>query len=249
MKNKDLKKGRESIIGKIIYGFLLFMPLIAIFSTILISTFNKNSTTTTTEAYEINNVNTIDYETIYYIDSSYYTSNPNTTNSQITLNLIVDKIYYQSFNNDLTNLNRIYLNSNDNNLYLYNGSSVITQVNPNMNLKFSFHIQNYAPYNTTTENYLITLLKTRTENTYSAQNIFYDSVDKVEQSELFNWAQNSLIYTGIADTCTQLSITNTFIPLLLAYWLIISVIYILYDIILMILIILHNKVHQIQDSI
>ena len=43
MKNKDLKKGKESTIGKIIYGFLLFMPLLAILSTCLYAIFNKNA--------------------------------------------------------------------------------------------------------------------------------------------------------------------------------------------------------------
>ena len=42
-RNKDCKKTHESLIGKIIYGFLLFMPLLAIATTSLYAIFNKNA--------------------------------------------------------------------------------------------------------------------------------------------------------------------------------------------------------------
>ena len=46
MRSKDDKckhKGQETTIGKIIYGFLLFLPLVAIGVTTLVSTFNMNA--------------------------------------------------------------------------------------------------------------------------------------------------------------------------------------------------------------
>ena len=43
MKDKKVKHGKENTIGKIIYGFLLFMPLLAIGITCAYVIFNKNA--------------------------------------------------------------------------------------------------------------------------------------------------------------------------------------------------------------
>ena len=63
-KNKDQKKGQETTIGKIIYGFLLFMPLIAIGVSCITCFWNKEVPVETQTAeiqykYESNEVNNI----------------------------------------------------------------------------------------------------------------------------------------------------------------------------------------------
>lgn len=235
MKNRNLKKGEESIIGKIIYEFLLFMPLIAIFVTCGYAMFNKN-------AYQSQNLQP-NYTQIksnddLVLNKTYHFSNVSPVNTyNITVSNISNLVGY-SYNN-LENINRIRLYSSG----LVEFSQDTTQLfSTNNIINFDFNLISFYR-----ENEVYKVLYNIENNTLL--DTFYYSVEKVEQSNLFNWAQNSIIYTGIANTCTQLSITNTFIPLLLAYWLIISVIYILYDIILMLLIILHNKVHQLQDSL
>ena len=60
---------------------------------------------------------------------------------------------------------------------------------------------------------------------------------------------NSVVYNTLETTCNQLSITTTFIPMLLAYWLIISVIYFLYDIALLLIWSAHDKIHELRDSL
>lgn len=84
------------------------------------------------------------------------------------------------------------------------------------------------------------------DNTLS--NVFYTSAKHVQESSLFNWTYETLIYKGVESTTLTLGITDTFIPLLLTYWLIISVLYFLYDIILMMLNVLHKKIHEMQDN-
>lgn len=79
--------------------------------------------------------------------------------------------------------------------------------------------------------------------------IFYASCNKVEESTLFNWSKNTAIYTAIQNTTNTIGMTNTFIPMLLTYWLLTSVLYFLYDIILMILNIFHRKIHEVEESI
>lgn len=269
MKNKDLKKGKESIIGKIIYGFLLFMPLLAIITTCLYAIFNKNAYQSYSGLNEntesniiVNTTNDFDYTKTYYIGNSRLTEN-NTGGEKSTGYFLLDNVEViqnnTSYSNDLVEqFERIYfyLANNSGNIYanFYIGNTAYS-LNTNNTFLFKVNIRGITGNETTINNLNWTLSHSNSLyyiDYYTIQqidNVFYYAVDKVEESNLFNWATNSIIYTGISNTCTQLSITNTFIPLLLAYWLIISVIYILYDIILMILIILHNKIHQLQDSL
>lgn len=249
MKNKDLKKAKESTIGKIIYGFLLFMPLIAIGSTILYTTFNKNAYQSFT-----NEDNTKTYVDNYTNGNTYYFNenggeNFNTNKIPVEmLDLSTNKTELQSYyDNNENNIKAFKLERYGTSFAIYFYDLADTQMNYSIlqqtnNLYLKFITKDTGQFGLND-----TFYQLNDNNLLS--NSFYYAVDKVEQSPLFNWAENSLIYTGINNTCEQLSITTTFIPLLLAYWLIISMIYILYDIVLMILIILHNKIHQLQDSI
>lgn len=266
MKNRDLKKGKESTIGKIIYGFLLFMPLIAILSSIIINTFNMSAKQETeiTYKYETNEVNSGDdlvIGNIYHFNFDDYITEISTNNTfELDINLVEGLIEFVDFSIDdyitedyvLQNIRftfddtwnyRVYLFSST---YIYGTFEEQSTLFSNCDVIINNFLNIDFQYFSKCENIPIESVETHNLDT---QDIFYKAIEKVEQSNLFNWAENSLIYTGIHNTCTQLSITTTFIPLLLAYWLIISVIYILYDIILMVLIILHNKIHQLQDSL
>ena len=75
-KNKCKNKG-ESTIGKIIYGFLLFMPLLAILSTILYTTFNKNAyqsfANNNESQYQVIQVNQLVVNEQYHFNNNNYT--------------------------------------------------------------------------------------------------------------------------------------------------------------------------------
>lgn len=70
---------------------------------------------------------------------------------------------------------------------------------------------------------------------YSQQtldNAFYYATEKMTQSDLFNWTQNTAIYTGVSAMCTQLDIETNVIPILIVYWFILTIIYVIIDIVL-----------------
>lgn len=265
MKTEKNKKSKESTIGRIIYGFLLFMPLIAIASAIVISTFNMSGKEETEifYKYQSNEVNSnedliegniysfnyahLDYQSILY-ENNLSTIKP-LTNFRVRTP-IGDECYFEddiatlpyvsiSFFEEYLYINYDELGSNYSSLTYYtildNFIGILIEDN---GLNYS-HIS-YTEYNE------INHIETHNLN---AENIFYRSINKVENSDLFNWSKNSVVYTTLLATCTQLSITTTFIPMLLAYWLIISVIYILYDIALIMLHIFHKKVHCIEDAV
>lgn len=268
---KQSKKHHESTIGKIIYGFLLFMPLFAIGTTCLISTFNMASKEETEIHYkyatnEVNSANDLVIGNVYKFDlNSFFNES---LSNYVELYDINSFIVYNS--NDV-NVHEIY-NISDYYLYIIQEEDFISVVNDyfgmpliemsyeqskDFDLYITYSINENNIYNINNDywTYLsicphehIPIDYVETHNV-SAQDVFYDSVDKVQQSPLFNWTTNTGIYTDLNNTCSSLGITTTFVPLLLAYWLIISVMYFLYDIVLIILNILHRKIHELQESI
>ena len=255
-RNKKECKGKESTIGKIIYGFLLFMPLLAITFTCLYTTFNDNAF----ENYDTGKQ--IEYEQVQTLNDfnagSNYIITPNATlnvnNSNYAQNQTT--IYTTKLNYNGVDYENAYFSyySTGNAIYIYcyyydNGTQTTIMSGLNAKTtKFNFTYQTnnfYADFS-----YIAPLFSEEivNQNNY-LNNSFYYAVNKVEQSPLFNWAEDSVIYTGMTNTCNALDITNTFIPLIMTYWLIISVIYFLYDIILIILHVFHRKIHELEESI
>lgn len=72
-------------------------------------------------------------------------------------------------------------------------------------------------------------------NTYitsKLDNVFEYSVNKLESSPLYNWTTETAIYSGVSTMTTQLGIQGNIIPIILCYWLFITIIYILIDIVI-----------------
>ena len=63
-------------------------------------------------------------------------------------------------------------------------------------------------------------------------NAFYYGVEKMTQSDLFNWTQNTAIYTGVKTMTDNLEIQTPAIAILITYWFILTVIYVIIDIVL-----------------
>lgn len=66
----------------------------------------------------------------------------------------------------------------------------------------------------------------------SLDNVFEYSIKQLEQSNLFNWTKNTAIYSGIQEMTTQLGVTGQTIPVILTYWALLTIIYVIIDIIL-----------------
>ena len=109
---------------------------------------------------------------------------------------------------------------------------------------FSFNLHSY------TGNFTISDLRYIEYNKYSyLDDAFMYGLYKTEESQYFNWAKNTALYTGVNEFTNALGITTTYIPFLMTYWLLISVVYLIYDIALMMLHMAHNKIHQLEGSI
>lgn len=74
-----------------------------------------------------------------------------------------------------------------------------------------------------------------TTNVFQQQkldNVFYYSFNKLQESDLFNWTQNTAIYTGVKAMTDNLEITTPVIAILIVYWFILTIIYVIIDIVL-----------------
>lgn len=269
-KNKE----KESTIGKIIYGFLMFAPLLAILTSCAYTIFNRNAKETTNIEYYEYQTNEIDITSqdpksqiisgnVYKVnlqDSSFTTTSTNA--------LVIGACYVVK-NNVYYNYNKLqqYRLSN----FRYNATvnhilfSVLGYVNENtVSNVGGFNNENLladelyiVPNELTDRTQLINskILSISDKTRFNIKNIkqdkavnnIYYAMNQIEQEPIFNWAKNNDIYKGIKEVCDKMSITNTFYPMILSYWLIISTVYFIYDIILIIFHILHNSIHKLED--
>lgn len=277
-KDKQQKHKGESIIGKIIYGFLMFLPLIAIGSTLLYTTFNDNAYESYAGTYKfIETTQATEYtaNTIYFTQESInFNTSGNVVlgyNNLTSLNYKANNNEYQ-FDSDNFNYNYYSINMQAGSAWLrIYGSNTIINHDPAAQDESTAEIillynKQWASFGINAELKIQTNDNTRT-NTYTTQRItvqmyidkwyvdttisavFYASISRIEQAPFFNWAKNSILYTTMHDFTSAFNMTNTFIPTILSYWLIISLIYFLYDIVLTLVIVLHNRIHNLQDTL
>ena len=138
---------------------------------------------------------------------------------------------------NLTNATRLRVyRSGTTYMYLafYNGDTSLAYVNGQTTaLSFDFTLTgltNAGPNDSISAfNYIYTI-----DNAYGnyLDNVFYSAVNDMNDSTLFNWAENTAIYSGINAMNTGFGLTNNTISLLLAYWSILTAIYIVFDIII-----------------
>lgn len=88
------------------------------------------------------------------------------------------------------------------------------------------------------------LIKSTTYNVYdyvehtttetSLDNVFYYAVEDLKNEKLFNWTEDTAIYSAINTMCTGLDVQGGVLPLLLTYWALMTAIYIVFDIVIVV---------------
>ena len=251
-KNKESKKGQESAIGKIIYGFLLFAPFLSILTTSMYVIFNKNAYQSyygqeinEKQEVQITSNNQIQFDETY----NYYSELA--LNQTYSGNIYYSSCKYISSSTVQTQENIDFIN-NSVRVYFYRGTSQTFYDSENNSLlvtgQATVQLNGIIQQGISSSAYQV--LKKIEYNKYSyLDNAFDYGMYKTEQNNVFNWAKNTGTYTVLQNTCIQLGITNTFTPMLMAYWLLISVIYFIFDIALILIWMVHNKIHELQESI
>lgn len=247
MKINDIKHNHSltDLLKVGIFSILMCAPLIAIGSTCAYAIVNKNAyqsysgNTLKTNNY-INDKDKLIFDEIYTFTSEQATSVGMLGGYTDFIQFEIQDVIYNDTNIDLTQFNAIgfYCSENTTIVYYYLNNTSTTfnmnnNFNSNMHVQFTFKYKyNNLP---TTSNVL-----EKTNNFYQVtlasngyiDNAFYYATEKMTQSDLFNWTQNTAVYTGVQAMCTQLDIETNVIPILIVYWFILTIIYVIIDIVL-----------------
>lgn len=231
------------ILKVLLFALLMLAPIFSVASRCLYVICNKNAY----QSYSGQNVEDTTYtrtdiNNLKVNDLVYYNSNGQAqiqrvgtdlyiTASNITLNDI-------SYNNADTIQFYAYPSTpNSNTLYIVikeGNSTLISRDVMSGDYTCTFNFLSYNS-NAVNQNY-IDGMKNFYVITYNANskldNVFTYSVNEMENDQLFNWTQNTAIYTGINTMTTGIGITQEAIPILLTYWFLLTVIYVIVDIII-----------------
>lgn len=223
-----------------IFSILMLAPFIAIAIKCAYVVINKNAylnySGQVSETYE-----QIDYTNLQ-LDKRYHWANsliPNEAYSGEPTDLYIDNVSNViGATNNITSAKKLrFYRQGTNYMYLafYNENNEIFQyVNGQTTaIQFNFTLTGMMNGNQTASitkfNYFYEI---DNSNLNYMDNVFYTATNELENSTLFNWTENTAIYTGITTMTNGMGITNTTIPLLLTYWSILTAVYIVFDIII-----------------
>lgn len=244
-----------------LYAILMFLPVIAIGSTILVNVFNKNSSyePKINYKYETNEVETIadlKQGNIYTYKANRYTSE---TDKLICYASYVEYEYQNSNNNYLIIVDKLvaqnisleyWSNQTNKNLCIrYYGTT--SYVNNNLQEQY-IHFVYQNDFNEEfldniypCENIPIESVDTQESNSNGIDNKFYDAINRVEQSSIFNWAMSSFLVTPFSYIVGLFGMpSNNIVVLLLSYWLDISIIWLVFDLVMYVPLLVHRWIDK-----
>lgn len=247
MKLNDVKHNHSltDLLKVILFALMMLLPFLDVGTRCAYVIANKNAyqsySNEIVEQTALLNTSNIDS---YYVNNqlitTYYDSTITYNNqsgifgfSQITLDinelLNTTNVNYIGFRfyTSSTNMMRFY-DSNGNEYTLQNANNTIGT--------FSY-VVDMTTYNTKS----IYNYRNANVNIYKIDkldNVFQYSISQLENSQLYNWTTQTAIYSGVSTMTSQLGITGKIIPIILCYWLFITIIYILIDIVIKIFTIL-----------
>jgi len=248
-----------------LYAFVMFLPIFAIGGTLLISTFNMSAKEESEihYKYETNEVNSSED----LIEGNIYSFNCNNLechdfllepNSYICFKLLSEleiNTNYLNFDegfSDIGNFDKDTILTIDNYSYIYTFFS-IEQTNSYDNCitytyyeKFlsncvieliSFSGIDYTTLSLTDYNEIESV---ETHN-LDTQEVFYRAVDKVTTSPLFSWAYDSFLVAPFSYIVVLFGMPTTHVVVeLLSYWLAISIIWLVFDLIMYVPLLVHR---------
>ena len=218
----------------------MLLPVFAIGVTCAYVIFNKNAYKSFSETNIESSINITDIGN-YTVGQQYQLNyKQNLTTGTNTLNFSYISLTAGDLNinqSDYESLTKWWLNSNGR-LYFSNTSqSFITYLNVNNNefLQFNF-------IGEITQDWLNQFTINRVVlTTDKLDNVFYYSIDKVTQSPYFSWAYDSFLVAPFTYIVTLFSMpVDSPIVMLLSYWLDISIVWLVFDLIMYLPLLVHR---------
>ena len=237
----------------IIFGILMLAPFFSVLSRCLYVTCNKNAKDSYSDSY-VKQVNEITALSNVIDNETYYVNNINITQDYPVYSVgilykSIDINVYETFGFSTTlNIVGFQLVRYQNNA---NAFYTIPYYLDNDNV-LQTGAQNWSGNGRTLTSFTYVADRTlSTANTYwkmtgstkmynyvvlhdTLDNAFEYSVNQLTQTPIFNWVQNTAIYTPVNAMTTGLGFdsNNNIVALLLTYWAILTAVYVLFDIII-----------------
>lgn len=235
-----------------LYGALMCLPLLGVLFTSLYVTFNPNAKdsyygeTINEESYVL--VDTFVVNNLYYVD---FNNNSSATNDYNTL-IYCSNVEILSSNFDITDTEletirnagyfRLWFNPtyNQNFLTFENYGSNFPSLNKFINFSFTYLGNNNDSLNIS--NYFANQVYEKEYNKYSyLDNSVSYAINDINNNPLYNWAQDSFLVAPIAFVTGLFGLTQTSpVVTLLSYWLTISIVWLVFDLIMYIPLLVHR---------
>ncbi len=87
-----------------------------------------------------------------------------------------------------------------------------------------------------------------TKERYTLNNAFDKAFNELENNKMFSWTKDTIIYQGIDNTLNLLQVKNNTLSVLISYWLYLTTIYIIIDIIIESLVFLTHMINVKADK-
>lgn len=220
----DHKHALTSWLKVILFALLMLAPMFSIATRCLYVIVNKNakdSYSAKDEKLSLTNslVGDVLYKFEYYNDTTGQTNN---TTSNIPISFVSVEVPTGTTKVRFENTNRMTcLNDSNTSVgYISPADGITFKVDTTTQATFGLQTQPW--YKMYAVNYIA----------QDMDNAFEYSVSKIADSQYYNWTQNTAIYTGVEAMTTGLGISGATIPILLTYWFLLTVIYIVIDIVI-----------------
>lgn len=235
MKLSDIKHNHSltDLLKVFIFSILMLLPFLSVLTRCMYVTFNKNAY----QSYSGENIpptENINIKAQNLINNNYYYfqnfENVQTGNSYY--------FYYISECEVEPNATRFryYINGDTLVKYIqfFNGDTTISYTPITNVIGKSFLFISYAntPQETDYMYNINAFYQIKYNEFNKIDNVFEYSFQKMSQDDMFNWTQNTALYSGINAMTTNLQIQTNVIAILLTYWTILTIVYVIIDIVL-----------------
>ena len=190
----------------------------------------------------LNNVSDIDYSKNYYIGNSYLSQSASATSSAYLYFDVLEVISNTTTttNETLLTLEKMYIYANGNTLYynFYTPENVNTTLTSASNFLIKVNIRSYNGNTSAIDNLNFDLANSNSLYyidyfiEQQLDNVFEYATYQLTQSDLFKWTENTAIYSGVNAMTSGLGFQNNIVPILITYWFLLTVIYVILDIVL-----------------
>lgn len=238
MKINEIKHNHSltDLLKVILFSILMILPFLSVATRCLYVICNKNAKDSYSNYVETITTNVSLTSTL--VEGQTYTVNPIFYKESTTTT------YYEVLNNQ-TNIKELYF-PNNNNFTTITKFAMATSETRTRLIVYNDQNYNESKFNITKPFYFVSngtnetnsqtnawwSITTLSYNTGKLDNAFEYSVSKLTEDNLFNWVENTGVYTGIKAMTDNLQIDMLVIPMIVTYWFLLTVIYVIIDLIL-----------------